>query len=71
MTNVVIVQKKSKLKWDFHRNAKPKGLPWINSKPKPNETIGLLWTSNDCINEIEWLPSGEPRLRRTCQENVR
>jgi hypothetical protein len=63
MTNVVIVQKKSKLKCDFHCNAKPKGLPWTDSKPRPNEPSSLLWTNNDCIDEIKWLPSGEPSLR--------
>jgi hypothetical protein len=79
ITNVIIVQKKSKLKWDSHlnanRNAKPKGLPSTDSKPRANEPSSLLWTCNDCTNEIEWLPSGGPRFKenmpRKCRINSR
>jgi len=79
MTNVVIVQKKSKSKWDSHhnanRNAKPKRLPWKNSKPRPNKPSSQLWTNNDYTDEIEWLPSGEPRFKenmpRKCRINSR
>ncbi len=73
--NVVTIQKKSRLKWDFHCNAKPKGLPWINSKPRPNKPSLLLWTSNNCTDEIKWLPSGKPRFKenmpRKCKINSR
>jgi hypothetical protein len=62
MTNVVTIQKKSRSRWDSHRNAnhnaKCKGLPWIESKPRPNKPSSLLWNSNDYIDEINWLPSG-------------
>jgi hypothetical protein len=51
LINVINVQKKSKSKWDSHHNAnhnaKLKGLPWTDSKPKPNEPNSLLWTNND------------------------
>jgi hypothetical protein len=75
MTNAIIAQKKSKSKWNSHRNAKLKGLPWIDSKPRLNEPSSLLWTSIDCIEEIEWLPIGEPRYKedmpRKCKKNSR
>jgi hypothetical protein len=74
-TNVVIVQKKSKSRWDSRGNAKHKGLPWTNSKPRPNKPSSLLWTSNDYIDEIKWLPSGEPRFEenmpKICRINSR
>jgi hypothetical protein len=74
MTNVVTVQKKYKLKWDSHHNAnhnvKLKGLPSIDSKPRPNKHA-LLWTSNDYINEIKWLPSGEPRFKENMLRKCR
>jgi uncharacterized protein YlzI (FlbEa/FlbD family) len=35
----------------------------------------LLWTNNDCIDEIEWMPSGGPRFEenmpRKCRINSR
>jgi hypothetical protein len=75
MTNVIIVQKKSKSKWDFHRNAKPKGLPSTNSKPRPNKPSSLLWTNNDCTKKIKWLPTTEPRFKenmpKKCRRNSR
>jgi hypothetical protein len=50
-------------------------LPWIDSKPRPNEPSSLLWTNNDYTDEIEWLPSGEPRYKenmlRKCRINSR
>jgi len=64
MTNVIIVQKKSKLRWDSHHKAKLKGLPWTNSKPRPNKPNSLLWTSNDYIEKIEWLPTSEPKFKK-------
>jgi hypothetical protein len=79
ITNVIFVQKKSKLKWDSHLNAKcnakPKGFLWTNSKPRPNKPSSLLWTCNDCTDEIEWMPNGEPRFKekmlRKCRINSR
>jgi hypothetical protein len=75
MTNVIIVQKKSKLKWDFHLSAnhyaKPKRLPWTISKPRPNGPSSQLWTNNDCIDESEWLPSSEPRFKENMPKKCR
>ncbi len=75
MTNVIIVQKKSKSKWNSHYNAKLKGLSWIDSKPRLNEPNSFLWTSIDCTEKIEWLPIGEPRYKkdmpRKCRKNSR
>ncbi len=35
----------------------------------------MLWTNNDYTNEIEWLPTGEPRFKgdmpRNCRKNSR
>jgi hypothetical protein len=31
----------------------------------------MLWTNNNCTEEIEWMPISEPRFKITCQENVR
>ncbi len=74
MANVVTVQKKSKSKWDFHHNAKPKWLPWTNSKPRPNKPSSMLWTHNNCTKEIKWMPISEPNkdnMPRKYGENSR
>jgi hypothetical protein len=75
MTNVIIVRKKSKSRWDFYHNAKPKGLPWTDSKPRPNKPSSFLCTNNDYTDEIKWLLSGEPRFKekmpRKCKINSR
>jgi hypothetical protein len=59
MTNVVTIQKKSKLRWDSYRNG--------------NRNAKLLWTNNDYTDEIKWLPSGEPKFKekmsRKCKIN--
>jgi hypothetical protein len=50
-------------------------LPWTDSKQRPNKPNSLLWTSNNYTNEIEWLPTGEPRFKgdmpRNCRKNSR
>jgi hypothetical protein len=75
MAHVVTIQKKSKSRWDSHRNAKLKGLPWSNSKPRPNEPSSLLWINNNRIDEIKWLPTSEPifkeNMLRKCRRNSR
>jgi len=63
MTIIVNIRRRVKLVQKKNENTKPTNLPLSNHKTKPNKFKLELWSKNDGIDEIEWLPSGKPRFK--------
>ncbi len=63
MTIIVNIKGRVKSVQKKNEHATPTNLPWTNCKTRPKELEPELWSKNDDMDEIEWLPSGKPRFK--------